>query len=251
MMNQASTSRTAVRMNSSLLFASCTLALAFSAPAQSPSPQLKSVLDQMDLASARFKSAQADVQYDNYTKVVRDHTLQSGSMFVERTGGVQQMGAAFYDLGPGGKPGKTPAKVLVYDGSTLQIYSPGINQNDIFQAGANQAKYESFLTLGFGGSGRDLQKNWTVEDNGPETLNDGATPVKVEKLDLVSKDANVRNLFERVTIWVDPARGLSLKQIFYAPHGDTRTATYSNVRLNGKIDRKPYTISKSATPIRH
>ena len=75
--------------------------------------------------------------------------------------------------------------------------------------------------------------------------------MKVEKLDLASKDPNVKSMFEHVTIWVDPTRGVSLKQIFFAPHGDTRTATYSNLRLNTRVDKHPYVISKSATPIKH
>lgn len=219
--------------------------------AQAPSPQLKAALDQMDTASAQFKSAQADVQYDNYVQVVRDHTLQTGSIYIERTGNTEQMGAVFFDAGPDGKASKTPAKVISYSGGTAQIYSPGVNQVDIFQAGANQARFDTFLTLGFGGSGRDLARSWTIQDNGPETLNDNGKPVKTEKLDLVSKDPSVRNLFEHVTIWIDPTRAVSLKQVFFAPHGDTRTAVYSNIRLNTRIDKRPYAISKNATPIRH
>jgi len=161
------------------------------------------------------------------------------------------MGAVFFNLGPDNKPEKSPAKILVYDGNTLQIYTPGTNQNDIFKAGANQAKYESFLTLGFGGSGSDLVKSWTIQDQGPETLSDGTQQIKTEKLDLVSKDDSVRNLYTHVTIWVDPVRGLSLKQIFYEPNGDSRTTTYSKIRLNKKINTGPYEISKDAQRILH
>jgi hypothetical protein len=58
-------------------------------------------------------------------------------------------------------------------------------------------------------------------------------------------------MFTHITIWIDPARGVSLKQIFYAPNGDNRTATYSNIRLNGSVNRKPYNIAKSAQVIAH
>lgn len=233
-----------------IAFAALTFSMTASM-ALAQSPQLSTVLNQLDAATARFKSAQANVKYDNYVRVVRDHTVQTGTLFIERSGGGQQMGAVFYDVGPDGKPAKTPAKVLNYDGGTLRIYSPGVNQVDIFKAGANQAKYESFLTLGFGGSGKALQQAWKITDQGPETLNDSGQQVKTEKLDLVSKDPGVVNMFTHVTIWADPARGISLKQIFYAPNGDTRTAEYSNIKLNGSVDKRPYAISKKATPIRH
>jgi hypothetical protein len=206
-----------------------------------------SVLAQLDAASARFKNAQADVRYDNYTAVVREHDLQAGSMYIERAGGGEQMGAIFYNMGEDGRPAGQAAKILAYGGGTLQVYTPGTKQDDIFKAGANQAKYESFLTLGFGGSGKDLAAAWTINDQGAETI-DG---VKTEKLDLVSKDASVRNMFAHVTIWVDVARGISLKQVFFAPGGDTRTAVYSNVRLNGRVEKKAFAIPGGATKVAH
>src|ERR1700743_2974841 len=210
------------------------LAAPIQTPAQSP---LNSVLSQMDAASARLKNAQSDVRYDNYTRVVNDHDIETGSIYIERTGTGEQMGAVFYNLGSDNKPASTP----------LRIFTVGTNQVDLFKAGANQAKYDSFLTLGFGGSGKDLQRIWDITDQGPDTI-DG---VKTEKLDLVSKDAGVKNMFTHITIWIDPARGVSLKQVFYAPNGDNRTATYSNIRLNGSVNRKPYEISKKATVIAH
>jgi hypothetical protein len=51
----------------------------------------------------------------------------------------------------------------------------------------------------------------------------------------VPKQQKVLDMFSHVTIWVDPARGLSLKQIFYEPSGDNRTATYKIVSYNQPI----------------
>ena len=220
------------------------LAVPTQAPAQS---QLNSVLSQMDTASAHFKSAQANVRYDNYTRVVNDHDIETGSIFIERTGSAERMGAVFYNVGPDNKPSSTAARIVNFDGDTLRIFTVGTNQVDLFKAGANQARYDSFLTLGFGGSGKDLVRAWNITDQGPDTV-DG---VKTEKLDLISKDASVKNMFTHITIWIDPARGVSLKQVFYAPNGDNRTAAYSNIRLNGSVNRKPYNIPKSATVIAH
>ena len=218
------------------------------APSQAPAQsQLASILSQMDAASARFKNAQADVRYDTYTRVVNDHDIETGSLFVERSGSSMHMGAVFYNVGPDGKPASTPARIVDFDGATLRVFTVGTNQVDLFNAGANQAKYDSFLTLGFGGSGKDLARTWDITDQGPETI-DG---VKTEKLDLVSKDPSVKDTFTHVTIWIDPARAVSLKQIFFAPNGDNRTATYTNIRLNGGINRKPFNIPKNATVVPH
>ena len=226
---------------------SLAIALALTPLAAAAQSQLNSVLSQMDAASARFKNAQADVRYDNYTRVVNDHDIETGSIYIERISSGEQMGAVFYNVGADNKPASTPARIVNFDGTALRIFTVGTNQVDVFKAGANQAKYDSFLTLGFGGSGKDLQRAWNITDQGPDTID----RVKTEKLDLVSKDDSVKNTFTHVTIWIDPTRGVSLKQIFYAPNGDNRTATYSNIRLNSGVNRKPYNIPKNATVVPH
>jgi len=201
-----------------------------------------SIVTQLDATSKNFKNVQASVQFDQYTKVVKDHDISSGTMFVERQGGSESMGASVTDA-----TSPSAAKVLNYGGGVLQMYSPVAKQVDIFKAGANQAKYESFLTLGFGGSGTDLQAAWTINDMGAETI----SGVLTEKLDLVAKDQSVRNLFSHVTIWVDLKRDVSLKQIFYQPNGDSRTALYTNIKLNERVDKGPYKIDPKATKIPH
>ncbi|MDE1156267.1 MAG: outer membrane lipoprotein-sorting protein [Acidobacteriaceae bacterium] len=202
------------------------------------SPQLQTVLSSLDKAALSFKSVQADVVYDNYVKVVHDHSKQTGKIVIERRGKNVTMGAVFFD------PGNTqPAKIINYDGSLLHVFTPGINQDDQFKAGDNQAKYQSFLTLGFGGSGKELSEAWTITDLGQETVNGRHT----EKLDLVSKDPSVRNMFTHVTIWIDPSDGLSARQVFFQPNGDSRTADYNNLLRNSSIKDR-FSIPRSPKP---
>jgi len=222
-----------------------------SAHAQAKSPQLTAVLSQMDSASAKFQSAQADLRYDNYTRVVRDHSIQTGSIFVQRKGSTDSMGVVVYNVGPDGKQIKPATNIALYDGHLFRSYAPHENQVNVFKAAGNEARYESFLTLGFGGSGKDLAQQWVITDLGPEKLSDGSAQVVTEKLDLVSNDPDAKKMFSHVTIWIDAARGISLRQIFYAPNGDTRTADYSNIRLNVHLDTKPYDIPKNASVINH
>lgn len=210
--------------------------------AAAQTPQVTALLKQLDAASVRFKAVQADVKYDEYTLVARAHDLSSGTMFIERAGSGETMGAAVKD------DQSTNPRIINYGGGTLQVFSPGTGTDDVFKAGANQAKYESFLTLGFGGSGRDLANAWNIHDAGMETI-DG---VKTEKLELTGKDPSVAGMFKQVVLWIDPARGVSLKQVFLQPSGDSRTALYTNIQLNpAKIDKKPYTVSKSAKKVVH
>jgi outer membrane lipoprotein-sorting protein len=102
--------------------------------------------------------------------------------------------------------------------------------------------YESFLTLGFGGSGKDLAKAWTITDQGTEVLKDSGKDVTTVKLDLVAKDPAVRNNFSHVTIWVEPTQGVSLKQQFFTPAGDYRTTYFDHVRVNQKVNEAAFAI---------
>jgi outer membrane lipoprotein-sorting protein len=175
------------------------------------------VLAQMDAASAKFQSTQADFKWDVLQSVVNEHDVQSGTIYFERHGNSTSMAAYI----------KQPAeKTVFYNGTTLTLLQPEIKQETLFSAGSNRSQYESFLTLGFGGSGKDL-----LSCQGMESI-DGT---QTAKLDLKPKQQAVANTFSHVTVWIDPARSLSLKQIFYEPSGDNRTATYTDIKYNTKI----------------
>jgi len=133
------------------------------------------------------------------------------------------------------------------------MFDPGVDQITVIHANSNQGAAESFLTLGFGGSGTDLARAWNITDLGPENLTDNGQPVKVEKLDLTGKDADSRKLFTHITIWVDSTRAVSLKQVFYTSSGDYRTATYSNIKINGNVHKDQFAIKKdkNTTIINH
>jgi outer membrane lipoprotein-sorting protein len=199
------------------------LAAPLALPAQVKPGQLDADLRALDAASARFKSAEADFQWDFYELIVKETTTQHGSIYFKKNGAKLEMGSR---INPPG------AKYLAY--KDLKVLT----------AGQNKAQYESFLTLGFGGSGSDLAKAWTVTDLGTEQLSDGSTTMPVTKLDLVSKDPGVRNMFSHIVIWVDLNRAISLKQQFFTPAGDYRTATYTNIRYNQPINTAPYQYKK-------
>ena len=182
-----------------------------------------SVRGQMDEASAKFKSAQADVKREQYDAAVRDTSTQMGATYLERTGSGMQWGM---------KLDAPNAKIVELKGGVLRVFSPTANQLTQISIKNNQAQYESFLALGFGGSGSDLEKQWTVTYKGSSQMSDGKKNVTVAELDLVAKDAKARTNFSHITLWVDPVQDVSLKQKFYQPSGDVQTATYTNVRVN-------------------
>jgi outer membrane lipoprotein-sorting protein len=192
--------------------------------------QLSGTVKKLDAASAKFRSAEADFKKDLYERVVKDTTTQTGSIYFLRNGSATQMGARI-------KP--PDEQVVEFKEGMVRLYRPGTNTLTNYSTAQNQATVESFLTLGFGGSGSDLVKSWNVDDKGPEQMSDGKSQVKVEKLVLTPKQ---KGTFTQVTLWLDLDRGVSLKQEFIMTDGNKQTATYTNIRYNQKIDTKAYEI---------
>ena len=215
--------------------------------AQATPDRLKTVLAQMDAGSVKFQSAQADLRQELFSKVVHDTETQAGQVYFQRKGGFTEMGLRM--LPPDAKPGDQPAQIVEFKDNKARVFNPGTNQVDEFTAsGKNQALAQTLMTLGFGGSGSDLAKAWTISDQGPEQMSDGSKTVDVEKLDLKPKDAGIANNYSHIMIWVDPLRDISLKQVSFEASGgtstgDTRTVFYSNIRLNQKVDAGPFAIN--------
>jgi outer membrane lipoprotein-sorting protein len=184
------------------------------------SADLEKVLAEMDAAAAKFQSAQADFAWDQYTAVVQSHDVQKGTIAYRRLGGSMEMIA--HVKTDDDQP--SPKDVLV-KGGEVDFYQPNIKQETILSAGSN---YERYLTLGFGGSGKELAASWNIAYQGTETI-DGVATVK---LDLTPKQGGSNSQFSHITIWVDPKRAISLKQQVFQDSGDYRSAVYTNIKLN-------------------
>jgi outer membrane lipoprotein-sorting protein len=188
---------------------------------QQEAPSLDSVLKKMDATAASFHTAQADFEWDQYQKVVDETDTQKGTVYYRKAGNEIEMMAEI----------KQPdARFVLYKEGKLQIYQPKIEQVMVFSAGSNRSEMESYLVLGFGGSGQDLTKTYDVTYLSAETIDNIATA----KLQLIPKSEKVRNYFSKAFLWIDLSRGISVQQQFLQGQGDYRLAKYS-VRVPAKI----------------
>jgi outer membrane lipoprotein-sorting protein len=226
------------RLVASLLFTVAIFVVSPAALHAQPKPgHLDEVLRQMDAASLKFQSAEATFQWDLYEKVVKETTTQKGTIYFKKEVGGTAMGARMVS---------PSIKIIEFRNGVVRLFDPGTDHLTIIDATKNKAQFESFLTVGNGGSGKDLAKAWTISDLGDETI-DG---VQTAKLDLVPKDPSVRANCTHMTIWVDPIRDVQLKQSLYMPSEDYRTAVYTNIKYNQKVDEKPYQIKTDSKTTR-
>jgi outer membrane lipoprotein-sorting protein len=110
------------------------------------------------------------------------------------------------------------------------LYQPKTDQVTEFDMAKGHSEYESYVVLGFGGSGQDLQRVFNVTYEGSETVNGVATA----KLELVPKSEAIRNTYKQIFLWIDLDKGVSVQQKFISPQEDYRLAKYSDIQVNGK-----------------
>jgi outer membrane lipoprotein-sorting protein len=203
--------------------------LLFCALTAAHAQNLEAVLNSMDQAAAGFHNAQADFVADQYQKVVDDHDIQKGTIYFRRQGDSVEMAADF------SAPEK---KYVLFSNGVVSYYQPNIDQVTQYSAGKNKADFESFLVLGFGGRGHDLAKSYDVHFGAMEQVQG----VNAGKLELTPKSQKVLSMFNKITLWIDPARGVSVQQRFDEPSGDYRVTTYSNIQINKKISNDVFKL---------
>lgn len=207
-----------------LLFLGVIISPATSQSAPGANAELSRVVAQMDRTAANFRSTQANFVWQTYTKVIDDMTeTEKGTVYFRRSGHQVEMAA---DVNQ-----PSPPKYVLFSGNKVEMYQPKINQVTEYNTGKDRTTFEGFLVLGFGGSGQDMLKSFEVTYVGNEKV----AGIDTVKLNLVPKSEKARNTFNHIWLWIDPARGVSLRQQLFEPDGDYRLADYSEIELNQKI----------------
>jgi outer membrane lipoprotein-sorting protein len=214
------------------------------APQAGSSLTLDAVLKKMDAAAANFHALQADFEWDRYEKVIDEvDDVSTGTIYYRRSGKGQdtEMKVDVKQEGDSSKTLKPEPKFVLFREGKLQVYQPKSDQLNSYDLGKKNSEFETYLVLGFGGSGQDLVKNFDVTLEGPETIDGVATA----KLQLVPKSDRIRNNFKEILLWIDLDRGISVQQKFTQPQGDWRLAKYSSIQMKAKLNDDIFKLKKS------
>ena len=196
---------------------------------------LEQVLRSMDENAAKFRTAQADFTWTPYNSVINDtETPDKGKIYFRRVGKSIEMAA---------QSSPPAARQIVFTGGKVQVYQPKTGVLDVYDTQTHKDEVETFLVLGFGSSGEDLKKSFDVKYLGEEKIGS----VQTAKLELTPLAENVKKSFPRIDLWIDPQRGLSLRQQLFQTGGDYRLADYSNIRVNQKVPDGVFKIKTSGT----
>jgi outer membrane lipoprotein-sorting protein len=201
---------------------------------------LKSVLDRLNVAAAKFHSSAADVESDDVTtEPIYDKDVFNGVVYYDRKGTAFRMGVHFNR-----HDNRASTKAYTFVGGVLKLHEAGSGQETTYP---QAAKYESYVMLGFGASGNDLEVKWDIKLLGWETI-DG---VRTAELELVAKDPAVRKNIPKVTAWVDPDRAVNLKEVLTLSATSSKTYLFSNFKLNQSLPGDAFTFAAENKADKH
>lgn len=212
---------------------------------------LDAVLKKMDAVAANFTTAQANFQWETYQKVIDEiMDVQTGVIYYRKSNKQVEMMAEVKQSGTSLTSLKPEPKFVLLTGGKIRLYEPKVDRITEFDLGKNQSEFESYIVLGFGASGQDLQKSFEVTYLGPQTIDN----LKTAELQLIPKSSKVKSTYSRILLWIDLDRGVSVQQQLFQPQGDYRLAKYSQIRLHEKIADDVFklkTTSKTQTVTPH
>lgn len=180
---------------------------------------LESVLARMDQSAASFQGLTGKLTKVTHTAVLNSDDTERGSIKMRRSR-QREMNLLIDFVEP-------DAKSVSYRNRKWQIYYPKIKTVQEFDLGKQSNLVDQALLLGFGMTGREIQRQYNVKYLGEEAVGS----VNASKLELIPKAADARKHFTKVELWIGPA-GHPLQQKVYQPSRDFYRVTYSDVKLN-------------------
>jgi outer membrane lipoprotein-sorting protein len=187
-------------------------------------PKLPEVLEQLNEQAKTFRGLTADVERTKVTVVVNDRSVETGRVAISRND-------MRIDLT------SPDQRTILRRGDKLYIYTPKLKRVEEYDLGKHRALVDQFLLLGFGTSGKSLEKAYRIALLGQESLAGRQTVV----LELTPKSKEVRNQIAKIKIWLDQSSWLPVQQKFFeAGTQDYFTIRYTNAIRNPRMNQNAF-----------
>lgn len=201
-------------------------ALAFTLGA---SPVNSELLQRLDNAASHFLSMSATVTYLTHTDIIDENTTETGELLMKKVAPDEVQGLINFTA-----PNQ---RSVTFEKRNVRIYYPKIKTLQVYDLEEHGEQLDKFLMIGFGTSGSELAKDYTMTVLDTDTVKE--TPgVQATHLELIPKTGEARKYVKKLELWIGiPERGdpYPLREKITEPSGDSRTMTYSNLKINPSL----------------
>jgi outer membrane lipoprotein-sorting protein len=194
-------------------------------------------LARLDQFAKTFTGAKAAIRTVNRIVGLPEDEIQTGTIFIKRSGGKTQFLIAF--------TGANSYTAAIRE-QVAEIYYPKLNQIQEYDLRAYKDVAQKLFLLGFGMPGRELAANYEIRGVKHETVE--SQPATY--MELIPKSPGVLKQLKSVEIWISDATLCPVRQVFHLPDGGTRTAQFSALQVNPRLPGDAFDLPKGAKRVR-
>jgi outer membrane lipoprotein-sorting protein len=190
---------------------------------------LEEVMARMDAAAKSFQSFSANIKWTDYTAVLSDTSVRSGTVRAHKT-----------KQGAGGIVEFTEPEPSVqrFGGRTFETYYPKANTVDIIDVGKRAGAVEQFLLLGFAIPSADLRKTYDIKLGGTEQLGGMHT----SRLELTPKSAETQKVISKIELWIPEGQANPIQEKVSKPSKDYTLINYSGLKINPSLPESSFEL---------
>ena len=195
---------------------------------------LAAVLARMDAAGPQFRSMTARMERLTHVAVIDDKSTETATIRVLRSKGKDIRVALDFT--------KPEHKQVAINERKVEIYYPNANRVEEWDLGKYKSIVDQFVLLGFGTSGKELQKAY----NSKFLKEDSVAGQKCSRIALDPKDSKVKQHYTKFELCIADPGGYPVLQKLIEPSGNYTSITYSDIKLNS--DLRPESVSLNMPP---
>lgn len=181
----------------------------------------------MDQAAASFQSMSSKVKYVTHTAVLDDNSEETGTVLMKKVRANLVQGLIDF---------VTPDKrTVTIEHRKVQIYYPKMKTVQIFDLGKHGEQLDQFLMIGFGTSGTELARDYSMKVIGP----DNVLSQKTIKVEMIPKSGEARDVLQKLDLWIAdrPNQPYPVQEKIYEKSGDYRLVLYSDTKINPPLSQ--------------
>jgi outer membrane lipoprotein-sorting protein len=189
----------------------------------SPDAAESEILAKMDQAGPAFHSMSANIKRVTYTAIIKDTSIETGTILMKKNSS-RDVQVLISFTAP-------DLKTVAFHGNKAEIYYPKIKTVQEYDLGKQRGLVDQFLLLGFGTTGKELAKGYTIQASRKEVVAGQETT----QLTLIPKSKQVRDQFPQMDLWISDATGEPAQQKLVEPSGNYYLITFTEVKLNPNL----------------
>ncbi len=187
---------------------------------------LDETLARLDKSAANFRGLTASVKVTSYTALVKETTVESGSITILRPKPRDTRMLVQFD--------QPSPRAVSFQNRKIEMYYPKLQVVREYDLGKQGALVDQYLLLGFGTSSADLKKAYSVKAGGEETING----VKTDRLELTPLSSEASRHVRMFEVWISQQDGIVVQQKVNMPSKDFMLFSYIDMKLNPPLTDK-------------